>query len=121
MSAYAAYDAAMTDNSQLILTPAVPDSTASGALTQKANQALGDVQVSASVRISSFIRNDGDLMSTEQQIADISGKEMAALHAYQKAAAEQSADLEQRKQALGGLTSQRQSAYSHFLELAGLR
>jgi hypothetical protein len=112
MTAYTTYDQAMTAASK--------SEQLSDDLQQTAGQALADMQTRASVRISSFIKNDGELMDTEQQIADLSTKEMDALLAYQGALIQKSADLELRKQEMDDLTRQRQRVYSHFQDLGGL-
>jgi hypothetical protein len=111
-SAYTAYDQAITAAAKTL--------QLSDDLKQTAGQALADMQARASVRISSFIKNDGELMNTEQEIAALSGKEMDALQMYQAALVKKSADIEQRKKELDDLTSQRQAAYLHFQELGRL-
>ncbi len=56
-------------------------------------------------------------MSTTREIADLSGKELNALKAYQKAAAAQGADLDQLAKQVEALSSQRQAAFAGFMEL----
>ncbi len=51
----------------------------------KARDALVELNTKSSVRISSLIKNDGELMSKELEIADYSKKELDTLSTYKKA------------------------------------
>lgn len=109
MTAYTAYDQAMT--------AATKSLQLSEDLKQTTAQAQADVQTRASIRISSFIKNEDEVMNTEQEIAELSTKEMDALLAYQESLARKSPDVELRKKELEDITRQRQAAYSHFQDL----
>ncbi len=59
-------------------------------------------------------------MSVMLEISDLSGKELAALKAFQTAAAGKDAGADLLAKALDDLTNQRLAAYGRFRELAGL-
>lgn len=54
-------------------------------LESKAADALIELKTKAAARISSLIKNDGELMRTALEIADFSGKELDNLSAYKRA------------------------------------
>src|SRR5574341_1068652 len=88
-------------------------------LEHKAEGTLADLKTRGSVRISSLIKNDAELMSTTVEIVELAGKEIDALEKYKRAAAEKDADLDKLAKELGDLTNKRQNAYARFKELAG--
>ncbi len=114
---YEKYDKAISDFSKSIFagTPTSND------LEQKANEAQTELKTKAFARISSLTKNDGELMPVMLQIADLSGKELAAATEYKNAVGDQSADMSQLASEFADLTNQRQAAYARFLELAGLK
>ncbi len=116
-TAYQKYDQAISDFSKSIFA----GTTTSNDLEQKANEAQVELKTKASARISSLTKNDGELMPVMLQIADLSGKELAAATEYKNAVGDQSADMSQLASEFADLTNQRQAAYAHFLELAGLK
>ena len=95
----------------------VPIDTVSD-LNRKAEEALARLIAQSSVRISSLIKNDRELMSAEREIADVSGKELASLKAYTVAIQNNSADLSERSKEYADLIGKRKAAYAHFQELA---
>ena len=114
-AAYQRYDSAISDEANSVLaSPAT-----SSIKEQKADGALTDLKIKASVRISSLTKNDGEIMKVMAEIADLSTKELDALKAYREAAADQSGDMATFANQFRDLTGQRQSAYARFLELAG--
>ena len=54
-------------------------------LESKAGDAFIELNIKAAARLSSLIKNDGQLMSTALEIADLSKKELDNLSAYKKA------------------------------------
>lgn len=86
-------------------------------LDLNADQALTVLNKQASVRISSLTRNDGDLMSASLEIATIAEKELNNLKAYRISAANSADDEDQLAEDFVNLRSQRQAAFSHYLEL----
>jgi hypothetical protein len=115
--AYEYYDKAISNYSAAVINgaPAAQD------LAQKADQGLVDLHTKVSTRLSSLIKNDAALMSTMLEIADLAGKEVDTLRAYQAAAASKNTDLDRFVQELHDLTNRRQTAYAHFRELAELK
>ncbi|OGD21124.1 MAG: hypothetical protein A2W03_03885 [Candidatus Aminicenantes bacterium RBG_16_63_16] len=83
--------------------------------------ALTELDAKASIRLSSLIKNDAELMNLTLEIARLSGKELAALKAQKEAAADKTADLPKLAKESADLARQRQTAYARFRELAGLR
>ena len=119
--AYAIFDRAIADYSKSALGSSPEGGSANIDLELKADEALADLNTKASARISSLTRNDGDLMQTMLEIADLSGKELVALKEYKTAVADGSSDLNKAAAVYADLTQKRQTAYLHFRELAGIR
>ena len=88
---------------------------------RKAEEALAKLEAKASIRLSSLIKNDAELMKLTLEIARLSGKELAALRGYKGAVLDKNADLAGLAKELADLTRQRQTTYARFRELAGLR
>jgi hypothetical protein len=86
-------------------------------LESKAGDALIELNQNASARISSLIKNDGQLMSTALEIADLSKKELDKLRAYKRAVESNRADLDGFAKEYGDWTSKRKAAYAHFRSL----
>jgi hypothetical protein len=76
-------------------------------LESQAVNAVNDLSVKASLRLSSLIKNDGELMDLAREVADLSRMELDGLRAG--GSAETSKDLQKKRVA----------AYDYFLELAG--
>jgi hypothetical protein len=90
-------------------------------LESKAGEALVELNIKASVRLSSLVENDTELMSKKLEIADLSGKEMDHLRAYKRAIKSHNPDLDALAKESGDLTSKRKAAFARFQELAGLK
>lgn len=117
--AYTNYEQAILDFSKAVLTSNIESAPAVDKLERKVDEKLVILNTKASVRISSLTKNDGDLMKVSLEIADLAGKELDTLKAYQSAASTRNTDLEQLAREFRDLTNQRQTAYSRYLELAG--
>ena len=120
-AAYEAFDQAISDFSAAVFTYNPGGAPAADGLEKKADAARVDLNTKASVRISSLIKNDAELMQVMHEISDFSGKELDTLKAYKRAAADRNADLGALAKTLADLTSQRQTAYARFRELGGLK
>ena len=84
-------------------------------LESKAGDALIELNTKASARISSLIKNDAELMSTQLEIADFSGKELDTLSAYKRTIRDnRDADVDRLAKEYGDLTSKRKAAYTRF-------
>ena len=114
-TAYHAYDQAVAGFSK----PLMVGEPASADLEHAADQALTELKFTASVRISSLIKNDAELMSAEQEIAGLAEKELAALKACQTALAEKDANFAGLAKAFTDLSQQRQAAFARYLQLSG--
>jgi hypothetical protein len=119
--AYNKFEKVISDFSRPLFAPNLEGARAADELERKAEEALTELKTKASARISSLIKNDGDLMDITREIADFSEKELEALKAYQRGAADKNADLDRFAKELGDLTCERQTAYARFRELAGLK
>jgi hypothetical protein len=92
-----------------------------------AGEAGTELQVRASLRLSSLIRNDAELMVQAREIADVSRKELHSLRAYDALTKNRNpnrdevAKEEELGRAIGGLRGKRKAAYARFEELAGIR
>lgn len=60
-------------------------------------------------------------MRITHEIADLSARKLVTLKTYISAVADGNPDLDQLAKELADLTNQRQTAYAHFRELAGLK
>jgi hypothetical protein len=120
-AAFGKFDKAITGFSQSLFALDLEGVRAADELERKAEEALTELKIKASARISSLIKNDGDLMGITCEIADFSEKELEALKAYQRGAADKNADLDGFAKEFGDLTCERQTAYARFRELAGLK
>ena len=118
--AYGKFDQAISGYSKAIIASDPAGASATDDLERKTGEALTELNTKARARISSLIKNDAELMKLTLEIDDISGKELAALNAYKKAAGDKNTDLASLANELGDLTSQRQSDFARFKELLGL-
>jgi hypothetical protein len=119
--AYKNYDKAISDFYNAVLASNPENASTTSNLEHKADETLIVLNTQASVRISSLTKNDGDLMKVSLEITDLAGKELDTLKAYQNAVADKSNDIDKFAKEFAGLRNQRQAAYSHYLELAGLK
>jgi hypothetical protein len=117
VAAYQNYDRAVSEFSTTVLA-ANPDSAPmAGGFDMYADQALAVLFMKGSVRISSAIKNEKEVMRTMLLVVIVSEKELAALRAYQSAKVDQSADLIGLAKTYHDLTNQRQAAFAYFREL----
>jgi hypothetical protein len=119
--AYRNYDQAISDFSTVILASNPQGAPTTDGLERKVDESLLQLDTKASVRISSLTKNDGDLMKRSLEIADLARQELETLKAYQSAVADQNTDVDTIIKQFTDLKSQRQAAYSRYLELAGLK
>ena len=92
----------------------------------QAGEAVIELQARASLRLSSLIRNDAQLMDQAREIADLSRRELDGLKAY--AAALESRDLspeealkkDELAKEYGVLRGKRTEVFAHFKELGGV-
>jgi glutaredoxin 2 len=117
--AYQNYDRAFSDLSALSFTNNFKSTPQYDDLEQIADQALDELTLKASARISSLTRRDAEIMSLFDEIADLSGKELVALKAYHHAMAEKDPALAQLSTELQDINARRQAAYTCFQELSG--
>lgn len=85
-------------------------------------QAAGDVKdlrSKAAFRLSSLIKNDGKLMSEALEVAELSGRELASLKAYQGAIQNKNAGADELSKEFGVLSGKRKAAFARFRELSG--
>jgi hypothetical protein len=90
-------------------------------LEARAERALFDLKTKASFRLSSLIRNDGELMRQALEVADDCDRELASLKAYKRARQDQNPDLGDRARESGDLAGTRRAAYVLFLQLTNLK
>lgn len=88
-------------------------------LESQAVAALTELKTKAAFRISSLIKNDGDLMNQARQVADLSGSELASLEAYLRAIQNRNANLDEMAGEYSDLAGKRKAAFAHFRELCG--
>ena len=119
--AYEKFDKAVSDFSTSVFASNPEGALAVDDLERKADEALVDLNIKASARISSLIKNDAELMRATHEIADLSGKELDALKAYKRAIADKNSGMDKLAQAFGDLSNKRQVAYAHFRELGGIK
>jgi hypothetical protein len=118
-AAYHKYDRAFSDLSATIFMFNYEGSPTYDDLEQITDQALGELTLKASARISSLTRNDAEIMSLTQEIADLSKSELTTLKSYQSAMANKDPDMAQLSNELQGLSVKRRAAYARFQELSG--
>lgn len=116
--AYDKYDQSVSNYSKTVLAPNPESVQPTDDLERQADEALVALNTTASVRISSLTKNDGDLMKVSLEIANLAGKELDTLKAYQRAVADRSTESDKLAREFADLTSQRQAAYSRYRELA---
>jgi hypothetical protein len=90
-------------------------------LESRASEALTELISKATLRLSSLIKNDAELMDRVPEVADLSGKELESLRAYKRVIQSKIADAGRLAPECGELTNERKAAYARFQELAGLK
>ena len=121
LESYKKFDNAISDFSISVFASIDGGASASGDSERRAAEAPADFDKKASVRISSLIRNDAELMSLSRQIAMLSRKEWDNLRKSKTAAAGNGGDWDGWARELSALRDKRQAAYSRFQELLGLK
>lgn len=119
--AYRNYDQAISDYAKAVMATRQESTLTTDGLEQKINQAFGELNLQASIRISSLTKHDSDLMQLSLEIADLARNEAGCLKRYQSAAASKDANLEQLVKQFDDLTNQRHGDYARYLELAGIK
>lgn len=120
-AAYKQYDQAVTSLSGSLFAANFGETGTSNNIERQADEALADLTRKASVRISSLTKNDGEMMKSSLEIADLAAKEIAALKEYRSALADGSADSGRFGTEFTDLQNQRKAAYHHYLDLAGVK
>jgi hypothetical protein len=116
MASYQIYDQAMKAVSETVFATNGGSTPTSIEEERQADAALANLKTSSSIRISSLIKNEKDVMRVMQEIADLSDKEMSTLKAYQQAAG-QAANPGILAQAFHDLAKVREAAFAHLQEL----
>ena len=121
-ASYEKFDKAISDFSVPVFASNLEGAPATDDLERKADEALRELNTKASARISSLIKNDAELMSTELEIANFSLKELDTLSAYKTAMwGKRDADVDRLAKEYADLMNKRKTAYAHFQELARLK
>jgi hypothetical protein len=102
---------------------AISDLSMSGAddIESKAGNAVIDLSAKASLRLSSLIKNDAELMGQAIEVADLARKELEVLRVYRSEIQNKNADLNGLAEESRILTGKRKAVYARFQELAGPR
>lgn len=108
-ASYRAFDRAISD-----LSASMSDDSES-----KARVALDELKAKAAFRLSSLIRNDGELMNQAREVANLSARELASLGAYRKASQDKRAGLDELARESGDLGGKRKAAFARFRGLCG--
>ncbi len=87
----------------------------------RAIDALAELNTKVVFRLSSLIKNDGVIPPVAHEIADLAGKELFVLDAYQSAIKNKKTGARALAQEYGDRTAKRKAAYARFQELAGLK
>ena len=87
----------------------------------KTGNSLTELNQNSLVQISSLIKNDGLLMNTELEIADLSQKELDALKAYKRAIQSKDSNSDGLAKEYSNLTGKRKAAYVRFQGLGGIK
>jgi hypothetical protein len=104
--------------------PAEPGRNRPGGLDAE-REALADVQARASLRLSSLIRNDNELMAQAREVADLAQREFESLRAYDAGLAAQTGgrvvevQAEKLDREYVVLQVKRKAAFARFMELGG--
>lgn len=120
MTAYKEYDDAVLAFSIPAVEPNMADGTTTENLKRKADLALAGLDSKASVRLSSFLKNDAELMNVARRIANLSREELAALETFGRSETDSSVDLNMKNKEPGALTNERKQAYARFEKLLRL-
>ncbi|MBE3110457.1 MAG: hypothetical protein IMZ46_08080 [Acidobacteria bacterium] len=83
--------------------------------------AVSDIEAKASLRLSSLIKNDAELMDQAIEVADLARRELEGLRVYRSEIQNKNADLDGLAEESRILTGRRKAAYARFQELSGTR
>ena len=115
---YEKFDNAISDFSKSVFASNLNDTLAADDLERKANEALIELNIKASERISSLIKNDAEFMSSELEIADLSGKELTAIGIYKRSIfIKSAAEMDNLAKEFRDLKNKRTTTYARFQEL----
>lgn len=118
---YEKFDKTISNFSISVFTSNLDSKPASDDLERKATEALIELNIRASERISSLIKNDAKFMSTELEIADFSGKELAALVSYKRAIWDmRDSEVDKFAKEFSDLKNKRTTAFTRFQDLVKL-
>ena len=95
--------------------------TGTGDSVSKAGNAAADLNAKASLRLSSLIKNDAELMDQAREVADLARREIDSLRVYQSERENKTGDLDTSLEESRVLTGKRKVAYARFQELGGSR
>ena len=119
-AAYHNFDQAVSDFSTLVQAPDSAGAPAADSLEQKADAALAELKTKASVRISSLVEHDAEIMNLTAEISDLSAKELATLKEYRRTAADKNAASADTLAQAADFKYQRQTDYARFRQLLRL-
>lgn len=88
-------------------------------LESKAGAALIELKMKAGFRLSSLIKNDGELMTQAFAVADLSERELASLEAYRRAVQNKDAKSDDLAREYGDFAGKRKAAFARFRGLGG--
>jgi hypothetical protein len=102
---------------------AISDLSMSGAddIESKVGNAVIDLSAKASLRLSSLIKNDAELMDQAIEVADFARRELEGLRVYRSEIQNKNADLDGLAEESRILKGKRKAAYARFQELSGTR
>jgi len=111
MASYERFDRAMSDLSM----------TGTDDSMSKAENAAADLNAKASLRLSSLIKNDAELMDQAREVADLARREIDSLRVYRVEALNKNTDVDRLAEESRVLTGKRKAAYARFREFGGNR
>jgi hypothetical protein len=113
-TAYTAFDRSIADYSQAVFTSPSNITQSTDDLQRKAESDLQVLTTKSSVRISSAVKNEQEVMRTTAAIAELSKNELDALKTYQQEASEKGGNADSLINPYNNLKNQRLAAYAHF-------
>jgi hypothetical protein len=90
-------------------------------LEGQVGSAVSDIEAKASLRLSSLIKNDAELMDQALEVADLARRELEALRVFRSEIQNKNADLDGLSEESRILAGKRKAAYARFQELSGTR
>jgi len=89
-------------------------------LGRQAGEALSDLQARSTFRLSSLIRNDGELMDQARVVAGLARSEYESLLVASRALPSQAVGTDSLAKEFSVLTERRKAAFARFKELGGI-